>query len=229
METKLSVKACLSYGWRTWKSRPWFFIGAFLLVMLISIAIAGPRQSLVKEATGATSALFAFVYAILSIAASFVIKMGEYRFALKAHNEPAKVTLHDLIAFHPFWKYVGVSLLLLIILIPAYILLIVPGIILTLMFLFAGLIVMDKGMGPVEALKESARITKGNRGALLLLLLAIIGINLLGLIALIVGLLVSIPVTLFALVHAYRTLSNAHAASPFPEAAAPAPTIAPAA
>ena len=46
-------------------------------------------------------------------------------------------------------------------------------------------------------------------------MLAVVGINLLGLIALFVGLLVTIPVTVLAMVHAYRTISGgAVAATP---------------
>jgi uncharacterized membrane protein len=57
-------------------------------------------------------------------------------------------------------------------------------------------------------MKESKRITYGYKWPLLGFALVLALINLLGLLALVVGLLVSIPVTTLAFVHAYRALSN---------------------
>jgi hypothetical protein len=87
------------------------------------------------------------------------------------------------------------------------VLLILPGIIFA-MFMFANFIVVDRELGPIEAMKESSRITRGKRWTLLWLSLAILVINLLGLIALVVGLLVSVPVTWLALAHAYRLFAG---------------------
>ena len=97
------------------------------------------------------------------------------------------------------------------------ILLIVPGIIIGIMFGFAAYIVIDKEAPPVEALRESLALTKGNRWKLFLLGLALVGINIIGACLLLVGLLVSLPVSTFAVVHAYRVLSGkdkSHAALP---------------
>jgi hypothetical protein len=83
--------------------------------------------------------------------------------------------------------------------------------------MFATYFVVDKGMGPIEALKASARITKGNRMRLLALFAAGMLISLFGALALIVGLLVAIPVITLASVHAYRRLSAAADASEQPQ------------
>jgi uncharacterized membrane protein len=83
-------------------------------------------------------------------------------------------------------------------------LLIVPGVILGLMFLFTTLIVIERELGPIEALSESNCLTRGHKWPLLGFMLLLLLVNLLGLLALVVGLLVSIPVTTLAFVHAYR-------------------------
>lgn len=225
MPTTLSIQECLSFGWRTFKARPWFFIGAFFLVFIVSWATNFPHDVYKQVPPGGTDLIAYVALSALSMACSFLISMGEYHFSLRAHDDTANVTLRDLLYFRPFWKYVGVSLLLVVILIPAFLLLIVPGVILALMFLFSGLIVLDRGLGPIEALKESARITKGNRWRLFLFVLAMVGVNLLGLLALVVGLLVSVPVTTLALVHAYRALAKdaAQPSMPLPEPASAVP------
>jgi uncharacterized membrane protein len=57
-------------------------------------------------------------------------------------------------------------------------------------------------------LKESWRITNGNKWQLFLFGLVLIGLNLVGLLALVVGLLVTAPITWLAATHAYRTLAS---------------------
>jgi uncharacterized membrane protein len=74
--------------------------------------------------------------------------------------------------------------------------------------MFTTLIVIDKELGPIEAMKESMRIGRGYRWPLLGLIALLALIALAGVIALFVGLLVAMPVVTLAFVHAYRTLSG---------------------
>ena len=83
-----------------------------------------------------------------------------------------------------------------------------PGVIVGLMFMFTTFIVIDRGLGPIEAMKESRRITDGHKWTLLGFSLMLVLINLLGMLALVVGLLVTIPVSSLALVQAYRLLGG---------------------
>jgi len=65
---------------------------------------------------------------------------------------------------------------------------------------------------------ESNRITRGHKWQLFGFVLLLLLINLLGLLALVVGILVSIPVSTLAFVHAYRVLGG-KAGTPPPDAA----------
>ena len=76
------------------------------------------------------------------------------------------------------------------------------------MFMFATFIVIDRELGPIEAMKESKRLAHGHKWALLGFVLVLALINLLGVLALGVGLLVSIPVSSLAFVHTYRVLGG---------------------
>jgi uncharacterized membrane protein len=87
-------------------------------------------------------------------------------------------------------------------------LVVVLGAILALMLLFSGFLVIDRGLGPIQALKESYRITRGYKWPLFSLCLLLVLINVVGLLVLIVGIFVSAPVSLLALTHAYRVLSG---------------------
>lgn len=72
---------------------------------------------------------------------------------------------------------------------------------------FYGYALIERDLGPVAALEESARITRGRRFKVLLWILSLLGINLVGTLALGVGLLVSFPMTLASNALLYRTLS----------------------
>ena len=61
----------------------------------------------------------------------------------------------------------------------------------------------------MEAIKESWRLTKGHKWSILRLAVLMTLVNVLGFLLLLVGLLVTIPVTMLAFVRAYRVLSGA--------------------
>lgn len=67
-------------------------------------------------------------------------------------------------------------------------------------------LVIDKEFGPIVALEKSWQLTKGNRGRLLWFSLIAAGVNVLGFLALMVGLLATIPMTMFASLLVYRKL-----------------------
>ncbi len=223
MQTFL-IKDALSFGWKTFRARPWLFVQAGLLLFLINLAV-----NLVQSAaeTGATLGgdtvvlLVGIVSAIFGIAVSFLMSMGEVAFFLRAHDNLAATELKDL--WHPqrFWTFVGAAILAAIAIILGLILFIVPGIILGVLFMFVGYLVIDKGANVKDALKGSWALTKGSRWKLFFLSLALIGINILGLLALIVGLFVSVPVSFLATVYAYRALSGTKASEPVAPAAVP--------
>jgi uncharacterized membrane protein len=209
---KLQVRECLRFGWETFKSRPWIFVLAVLVVFAASLAlnfIVGMLEGAIESATGPEYFLAAIVGFVLSFTIGTLIEMGINRFYLKAHDDVESVSLRDLKAFHPFKKYFLARLLAGVVVLAGFLLLVIPGIILSLLLSFVALIVIDKQLDPIDALKESARITKGNLLKLLLLSFLILLINILGLLVLVVGLLVTTPISILAMVHAYRTLSKA--------------------
>lgn len=93
--------------------------------------------------------------------------------------------------------------------------LIVPGIIIAVRFCLYPFLIVDKELGPIEAIQRSIHLTRGVGVDLFLFALSCVGINILGVIAFGVGLFVSLPVTALAAAHVYRHLnprsSPAHA------------------
>jgi uncharacterized membrane protein len=205
----LSIADCIRFGWETFKKRPGILIGAFLLAMLIpsipNILVPGPE--VVPNAPPPPPSTGHVIASLASIVLSIFTTLGATTFALRAHDDIMSVKLADLWNPQPFWRFLGAEILAAIIIVIGFILVIIPGIIASLGLGFAPYVVIDRTAGPTDALKESWGITKGNKWQLFLLGLVLLGLNLLGVLALVVGLLVTIPVTWLAITHAYRTLS----------------------
>lgn len=204
----LSIGDCIRFGWETFKKRPGILIGAFLLVMLVpsvpGILVPGPELTPGAPPPPPTPAQL--LASLASVVISLFATLGATTFALRAHDDIARVKIGDLWNPQPFWRFLGAELLAAIIVIVGLLLLIVPGIIAAIGLGFAPYLVIDRGKGPIEALKGSWHLTTGNKWQLFLFGLALLGLNLLGLLALVVGLLVTVPVTWLAVTHAYRTL-----------------------
>ena len=202
-----SAGAAIRYGWETFKQRPWFFVGATLIILIASAVSEGVGSAIDAVVTGSAEEP-SILGALVNLGLGTLISMGATAFFLVAHDNPEAADLSLLWHPQPFWKYLGMYLLVALVIAAGLILLIVPGIIFALMFMFAPLIVIERELGPIDAMKESNRITRGHKWPLLGLLLLLVAVNLLGLLALGVGLLVSIPVSTLAFVHAYRSLSG---------------------
>ena len=85
-------------------------------------------------------------------------------------------------------------------------LLIFPGIIWAVKFSLSRYFVVEKGLGPIEALKASSRTTKGVKWELFGFGIVCTGINLLGLICLVVGVFATWPMIMVAHALVYRQL-----------------------
>jgi uncharacterized membrane protein len=204
-----SATGIIKWAWETFKKRPWIFVGMIGVIFLVNI-VAGmvlPEGVMVDEG-GLEISSVRVLSSILSFLVQTLVAMGAIAFMLKAHDALESVELTDL--WHPqrFLTYLAATILLSLAVMVGFVLLIIPGVIAAVRLQFAPYLVIDRGLGPIEALKESTRITKGHSWQLLALMGLILLINLLGVLALLVGLLVTIPLSYLAIAHAYRTLEH---------------------
>jgi len=199
--------AAIRFGWETFKRRPWFFIGTTLLIMVASGLVDAFARGIDAIVSGSEDQP-SLIGSLISLLAGTLINMGATAFYLAAHDNPDAVDLSALWHPHPFLKFLAASILLMLTIAVGFILLIVPGIIFALMFMFTTFIVIDREFGPIDSMKESRRLTYGHKWKLLGLALLLVLINLLGLAALFVGLFVTVPVSSLALTHGYRVLGG---------------------
>ena len=90
----------------------------------------------------------------------------------------------------------------------AFLALFIPGIVFGIICAFTLYIVVDMNIGVVEAMKLSAKLTKGLRMEIFLFKIALVLINLAGLCLFFVGLIFTIPMTMIATAYVYRKLSS---------------------
>jgi uncharacterized membrane protein len=202
MTYELSFRDALSTGWRLTKSRyPLLiaFVGTLLLLGGIRFALEKPIESQgIKVILGIGFQLFNWYLTFNALAVSLKLiddKPVEYADLWRPQSQ--------------FWFYVLATLLYGLITALGTLLLVVPGIVLGLMFMFYGYVMIEKSLGPIEALKESKRLTQGVKMDLFFFSLLAIGLNILGLLALVVGVFVTMIVTYLAIAHLYRQRTRA--------------------
>jgi uncharacterized membrane protein len=105
-------------------------------------------------------------------------------------------------------SYIIASLLFSLMFAIGLVLLVVPGIMVAVALGLYGWALVDKGLDPIEALRHSSRITSGNRWSVFVFLLAALALNIVGVLLLVVGVLVTSAVTLIAGAHLYRQLDG---------------------
>lgn len=197
-----TIADAFSHGWKKTKQHFWTAAGVLLAYAVISAGL-GQMGEIAKTNLALNVSTF-----VLTLAIGVAIRIGITNFFLNADEGEGKFS--DFFAmrgvfFTYFVAYIALSFFTVI----GLILLIVPGVIFSLVYFFVPTLIVDKDMEVIEAFKESAAITKGHRLHLLAFLGVSALVNFVGILAAVVGLLVTIPMTFFAGIYIYRRLTNA--------------------
>jgi uncharacterized membrane protein len=202
MNNELSFRDALSTGWSITKSR-----FPLLLAYLGTLILLGAARFFIEKPIDSMG-----VKAVLGIGFQIVnwyLTFNALGVSLKLIDDKEVSYADFWLPQSNFWFYVLATLLYGLIIAVGTLLLIVPGIIFGLMFMFYGYVMIEKNLGPIEALKESKRLTAGAKWDLFLFSLLAIGLNLLGVLALLVGVLVTMTITFIAMAHLYRQRTRA--------------------
>ncbi len=192
----LSVSSILGEAYERLKKRLGFYIALIVVYLLLMVAL-----SLIGEKLGT-------VGNILMRLVEIYINAGVLKIIIKDINgkEPElfdmftaqDVYINFLVAGILYGLAVGFGVLLLII----------PGIIFAIMWQFYKYAVVDVKLGPVEALRYSGEITKGYRWTVFGIDIVLVLVNIAGALALGIGLLFTIPLTMIAEAVMYRRLKE---------------------
>jgi len=154
--------------------------------------------------------LLAFVFMVLNTAVPFLLQgpllAGYHIFCMKKTlNRPAE--LADLFkGFNFFVPTLVASLVISLFVLGGTLLCIIPGLVIAAMYKFTYLFIVDKRMDFWPAMQASHAVVKNDYFGFTVFLLAMGGLNILGLLCCIVGLLVTMPVTSAAVTVAYKEI-----------------------
>ncbi len=197
----------LGFGWQVMKVNLWFFVGlAFVAGLVSAIPDIIEQIILSVKPPELLAGLLIFVLNIIGMVISIIIGIGFIKIALSFCDgrKPRFSTLFDYEGC--FWRYVGAQILLMLIVWGGLLLFIVPGIIWSIKYGLCQYFVIDKGLGPVQAIKASGRTTMGVKWKLFVFSLLCALIILLGLLCLGVGVFAAYPTVMVANALVYRHL-----------------------
>jgi uncharacterized membrane protein len=210
------VGEAFRYAWQGFKANagPWIVAA---LVLLVVGAIGSTIEQTIRNQNLGTSRLDPTATFALDPAASavnllftiinFAITAGLVSAALQT-VDGRRLELGDFFRVPNFLQALLAAVLMAILTTVGFILLIVPGLIVLVLGMFYLQFAVDHRLSAVDAIRSSFRLVKDNLGTALVLILASIGVAILGAIALGVGLLVAIPVITIATVFVYRRLTG---------------------
>ncbi|OGH14583.1 MAG: hypothetical protein A3H50_01505 [Candidatus Levybacteria bacterium RIFCSPLOWO2_02_FULL_37_10] len=199
---KFSKSEAIKFGLTITKRELKFFIGIFVIFILVNFAF----NILAKDISQSFPFYFSIIVTIALSLVGTILQMGLIKISLNFLDN--KKSQHiDLFTTHrPVFKFLTASILYGLIVFAGFILLVIPGIIWAIKFQFYSYLIVDKEMGPIEALKKSSQITKGVKLDLLVFSFLLTGINILGVLAFGIGLILTIPTTIIATAFVYRKL-----------------------
>ncbi|MGE5381046.1 MAG: hypothetical protein ACM3NT_08285 [Methylocystaceae bacterium] len=215
-----SKGSAIKFGWETVKSKFWFLVGIYLVVSIINSLPGILTGTKIVAEDGSAF----WIVQILTWIISLITTMGTIRISLNLYDN-REVHFSDLFNnYQPFLRMLGTTILIGIICMVGFILLVIPGIIAALRLQFAVFLVVDEGLGPVEAIKKSWVLTRGSAWNLFLFWLLTVLVVILGFICLVIGILVAAPVTYLGLTYIYRQLNPGQGISAL-EVEHPSPTL----
>ncbi|MEM7009811.1 MAG: hypothetical protein AAF462_11825, partial [Thermodesulfobacteriota bacterium] len=205
-EKKFSKEQAIKFGWQRTKDNLGFFIVYLIIVFAVEFFFSFFIELFDEAGFLTLSVLFNLGSFVVSIVVSiFGIKIG-----LRLY-ENEKIGSYDFLSFSlsTFFKYLLAYLLFFIIIVVGFILLIVPGIYLAIRYQFCLYLIIDKDMDVIDSFKESTRLTDGSKWNLFVFALLQILIVLAGILALLVGLFVAVPIVIVSWAYVYKMLSSA--------------------
>ena len=136
-------------------------------------------------------------------------QMNMMRYALRVvRGEPAGFENLFEMNFAQYWSFFGTYLIVGIAVCVGFLLCIAPGVFLLLAWMLAVPLVVDRKLGPIEAMTQSWALTEGKRTDLLVYWLLTLGVAVLGILACCVGVFVSLAIINLANMIVYLRLTN---------------------
>ncbi|MGW4632665.1 hypothetical protein [Nocardia sp. NPDC004415] len=218
---KLGVGDAIGYGWNKFKDNAVVWVAIVLVAVLIQVALnfvfgVGNTDTDSDGAVVIGFGIWQLIGTVVTTIVGYLISAALVRGALH-ETDGRKPAFGDFFQFSKVGVIILAGLLVGLATGIGLLLCILPGIVVAFFTWWTMQFVIDRDQDAVTAIKSSFSAISGNAGPLLLLALALFGINVLGAIPCGLGLLVTIPLTIIASTYAYRVVTGG------PVAATPEP------
>ncbi|MCL4359958.1 hypothetical protein M1555_01730 [Patescibacteria group bacterium] len=202
---QFSIKEAISYGWTVLSGHWGFWVP--LTVTLLSITyIPG---FLVRRLIDHNAILIGVGVSLFFWIAQMIVTIGKLTITLTVLDGKTAKFSELLVNYRLVLKYFTGLFCYSILLVVGYLCLFVPGLYLSIRFQFWAFCLIDKHLGAKDSLRMSWGLTEGHVFKLIAFDIVAACIMLLGILALGVGVLVTLPVTLLATGYVYRKLQAA--------------------
>jgi len=194
---RFSIGEALSYGWKKLQENVGPLVTAALAILAVNVIFW-------LLGRGALAGLMSLIGWFVSV----LISMGLIRIALKIVDGQPVETADLFQRVDLALPYIIASFLVGVMVAIGFVFLIIPGVYLAITFGFYPYNIVDKEHGIMESIEQSAAITKAQKWDLFAFAVVLIFFNLAGALALGVGLLITMPVSLLAMAYVYRKLNG---------------------
>lgn len=200
MQQPFSIPEALRVGWHKTRAHSGLVFGVVLTLLAVQVA-----QSIVQRVLEGTP--IGLLAQVVLVVASVVLGIGATRICLRLTQSHVAHYREIIPPMQLLWPYVAATVLAALAVVGGLILLIIPGIFVALRLSMVRFEIID-GAGIKASLHKSWALTKGHALNLLGFFLVLGALNILGAALLMVGLLVTIPVSMFAYAHVYLKLKG---------------------
>lgn len=175
-----SISDVLVYAWKNIRLNFKFLLITVFIYAVISTGLSLLRTSVVGDSSNQSSfqMFLDILLTCVEVIISLIFAIGFVRIALSFLDgkKPQYSYLWDNWGRKVWYLFLSLMVFLVIVFV-GLVVLIVPGIYLALKFHYFPYFIIDKNMGPIEALKASSMITRGNMWKLFALGLIFVGIS----------------------------------------------------
>ncbi|MCW1888521.1 MAG: hypothetical protein KIH67_003120 [Candidatus Moranbacteria bacterium] len=193
-----SATNIIGQAWEVWKKHivfTWMILGIMLAVSIV-FSIINPKGD---------SALIS----ILSSLVSLFFELGAIALLLKLVRTDTEGDIKEIAGQKAIYVQALIATIVFaLMLFVGFLLLIIPGVYVAVRFMLLPYVLVDQKLGWKESLKEASRLSEGNRLNLFGFILLLTLMNFVGALLLLVGLLVTAPVSYIAMTMAYEHLKK---------------------
>lgn len=192
MVETFTVGEVLKKGWELFKVNLGFLI-SYQLVMYVILALMVATQG---------------IWHFLIWVCALLVKMG-FVYSCILITRGLKPDFDQLYKhWRLFLSWVIANFLFAVMFTIGLVLFVVPGLYVLARFGMYPFFLVDKNLGPIEALSQASKSTEGQRWPIFVLFMAVIGLDILGFLFFGVGEFITVPVTSLALAVVYNKLIN---------------------